>query len=68
MQTTRVRTLEKIQRIVRAHKEELRTQFGVKRIGIFGSYSRNEQRDKGDVLEGLPGVNVDPVSSLEGQK
>jgi len=49
MQTTRVRTLEKIQRIVRAHKEELRTQFGVKRIGIFGSYSRNEQRADSDI-------------------
>lgn len=49
MQATRVRTLGDVQRIIRVHKEELRTQFGVKRIGVFGSYSRNEQRKDSDV-------------------
>ena len=49
MQTTRVRTLEDVQKILRAHRKELSEKYGVKRIGIFGSYSRNEQRMDSDV-------------------
>ncbi|AEK72816.1 hypothetical protein GQS_04575 [Thermococcus sp. 4557] len=49
MQTTRVRTLEDVQKILRAHRRELSEKYGVRRIGIFGSYSRNEQRMEGDV-------------------
>ncbi|CAD5243648.1 nucleotidyltransferase family protein [Thermococcus camini] len=49
MQTTRIGTLEDVQRILRAHRKELREKYGVKRIGIFGSYSRNEQRIDSDV-------------------
>ncbi len=49
MQTTRVRTLEDVQKILRVHGKELSEKYGVKRIGIFGSYSRNEQRMDSDV-------------------
>jgi len=49
MQTTRVRTLEDVQKILRAHRKELSEKYGVKCIGIFGSYSRNEQRMDSDV-------------------
>ena len=49
MQTTRVRTLEDVQKILRVHRKELSEKYGVKRIGIFGSYSRNEQRIDSDV-------------------
>ena len=49
MQTTRVRTLDDIQKILRAHRKELSEKYGVKRIGVFGSYSRNEQRIDSDV-------------------
>ncbi|ASJ00223.1 nucleotidyltransferase family protein [Thermococcus gorgonarius] len=49
MQVSRVRTLRDVQRILRVHKEELREKYGVKRIGIFGSYSRGEQREDSDV-------------------
>ncbi|NJE61702.1 nucleotidyltransferase family protein [Thermococcus sp. 21S7] len=49
MQTTRVRTLEDVQKILRAHRRELSEQYGVRRIGVFGSYSRNEQRADSDV-------------------
>lgn len=31
------------------HKEELRTKYGVKSIGIFGSYVRGEQKKRSDV-------------------
>jgi len=32
-----------------AHAPAIRTQFGVKRIGIFGSFARGEQTRKSDV-------------------
>ncbi|MEW5761155.1 MAG: nucleotidyltransferase family protein [Candidatus Thermoplasmatota archaeon] len=35
-------TLTKIIAILRKHKKELNRRYGVKRIGIFGSYTRNE--------------------------
>ncbi len=49
MQVSRVRTLRDVQRILRVHKEELRERYGVKRIGVFGSYSRGEQKEDSDV-------------------
>ena len=49
MQVSQVGTLRDVQRILRVHKEELRERYGVKRIGIFGSYSRGEQKEDSDV-------------------
>lgn len=44
-----MKTLEEIKKILREHKEELERKFGVKEIGIFGSYVRNEQTEVSDV-------------------
>jgi len=44
-----MRTLEEIKRILAEHKEELKERYGVKELGIFGSYSRGEQRELSDV-------------------
>ena len=41
--------LEEIKKILRDHKEELKRKFGVKEIGIFGSYVRNEQTEVSDI-------------------
>ncbi|KUH34217.1 DNA polymerase III subunit beta [Thermococcus celericrescens] len=49
MQATRVKTLVDVQKILRAHRKELSEKYCVKRIGVFGSYSRNEQREDSDV-------------------
>lgn len=49
MRNARVKTLQNVSEVLRAHKGELRKKYGVKRIGIFGSYSRNEQRMGSDV-------------------
>ena len=49
MMRTRVKTLKDVQRVLQAHKEELRKKYSVKRIGVFGSYSRMEQREDSDV-------------------
>ncbi len=44
-----MKTLEEIKKILREHKEELKRKFGVKEIGIFGSYVRNEQTEVSDI-------------------
>jgi len=43
------KNLSEIKKIIRQHKEILEKRFKVKKIGIFGSYVRGEQRQKSDV-------------------
>lgn len=44
-----MKRLEDIQECVTAHKEELRRDYKVKEIGIFGSYVRGEQEERSDL-------------------
>jgi len=44
-----MRNLKDIKRILKKHQEELREKYGVKTIGIFGSFARNEQKEISDV-------------------
>ncbi len=44
-----MKTLEEIKIIIGAHKGKLKERFGIKEIGIFGSYARGEQTEKSDV-------------------
>ena len=41
--------INKIKLALSTHKEELKKEYGVKDIGIFGSYARNEQKSKSDI-------------------
>jgi len=41
--------LDNVKNIIKEHKTDLRQNFKVKYIGIFGSYARNEQKDDSDV-------------------
>ena len=41
--------INEIKKILKNHKEKLRKKFGVKKIGIFGSYAREEQKKSSDV-------------------
>jgi predicted nucleotidyltransferase len=41
--------LDKAKEIIEDHKIDLKLNFGVKEIGIFGSYVRGEQRDTSDI-------------------
>jgi predicted nucleotidyltransferase len=43
------KTREEILRILQAHKAELRERYGVRELGLFGSYVRGEQRRRSDV-------------------
>ena len=42
-------TLDEVKNMIKEYKGNLRQDFRVKEIGIFGSYVRGEQRDKSDV-------------------
>jgi uncharacterized protein len=41
--------LNKAKEIIKDHKTDLKLNFGVNEIGIFGSYVRGEQRDTSDI-------------------
>ncbi len=43
------KSLDEIKTILRAHKEELKEKYGVKEIGIFGSYVRGEATGESDL-------------------
>lgn len=34
---------------LRANRERLRNEFGIERIGLYGSFARNEQTEKSDI-------------------
>jgi predicted nucleotidyltransferase len=44
-----MKTFEEIKKIIQEHKEDLRKEYGVKEIGIFGSYVRGEQKAISDI-------------------
>ena len=44
-----MQNVEDIKRTLSAHKAELKNNFKVKTIGVFGSYVRGEQKRKSDV-------------------
>lgn len=44
-----MKTLEEIKTTLTKHKEKLKQNYKVKKIGIFGSYARGEQKEISDV-------------------
>lgn len=42
-------TIQEIERLIAQNKNKLESQFGVERIGVFGSYVRNEQSSTSDL-------------------
>jgi len=43
------RSLEEIEKLLKRHKDELRRKYGVRKIGIFGSYLRGEAKEGSDL-------------------
>lgn len=41
--------VQEVKKILLAHKQELKEKYGVKEIGIFGSYLRKENRESSDI-------------------
>lgn len=44
-----MKRLEEIKKILQEHKKEINEKYKVKRIGIFGSYVRDEEREGSDI-------------------
>ena len=44
-----MKTLNDIKAILQEHKAELRENYKVSEIGVFGSFARGEQRDRSDI-------------------
>ena len=44
-----MRTFEEIKEIVRKNKKELKEKYGLKEIGVFGSYLRGNQDENSDI-------------------
>jgi predicted nucleotidyltransferase len=44
-----MKTLDEIRELIQNHKDELRQQYGLKEIGVFGSYVRGAQREDSDL-------------------
>jgi uncharacterized protein len=44
-----MKTFEEIKDLLQSHKEKYREQYGLKEIGIFGSYVRGEQGAESDL-------------------
>jgi len=44
-----MKTIEEVKRLLEEYKEFLNDKFGIKEIGIFGSYVRNEQKERSDI-------------------
>ena len=49
MAETKTLKLERIINILKEHKEELKERYGIKGIGVFGSYVRGEYKGKSDL-------------------
>jgi len=62
------KSLDEIGKILKEHREELTERFGVREIGIFGSYVRSEQKRSSDIdilVEFYPGAEMDLIKFVE---
>ena len=61
-------TNDKIKKFLKKHEAELKEKYGVKEIGIFGSYIRGKQKKNSDVdilVEFYPNANMDLITFVE---
>ena len=45
----KVTSLDEIKGVIEQHRTELKSQFHVEKIGVFGSYARGDQKKRSDV-------------------
>ena len=43
------KSLDRIKEILKKHEKELKEEYGIKEIGIFGSYLRGEAKEESDL-------------------
>ncbi len=59
---------DEIKRILKEHNSELREKYGIKEIGVFGSYMRGEQKKGSDIdilVEFYPDAEMDLITFVE---
>jgi predicted nucleotidyltransferase len=59
---------DKIKIILKKHESELREKYGIKGIGVFGSYMRGEQKKGSDIdilVEFYPDAEMDLITFVE---
>jgi len=62
------KSTDKIKRILKKHESELRGEYGIKEIGVFGSYTRGEQKKGSDIdilVEFYPDAEMDLITFVE---
>jgi len=63
-----MKKIEEIKRVLKEYKEELKKKYGIKEIGIFGSYIRQEQSKDSDLdilVEFEPDAKMDLIKFVE---
>ena len=59
---------DKIKRILKKHESELREKYGIKEIGVFGSYVKGKQKKGSDIdilVEFYPDTEMDLITFVE---
>ena len=62
------KSVDEIKRILKKHESELKEKYGVKEIGVFGSYVRGEQKKGSDIdilVEFYPQAEIDLIKFVE---
>jgi len=62
------KTLDEIKKILKKHKKELKEKYGIKEIGIFGSYLRGEAKEESDLdilVEFKPDAKISLLDFVE---
>ena len=62
------KSVAEIKKILEKHRKELKEKYGVKEIGIFGSYVRGEDRGESDIdilVEFYPKAEMDLIRFVE---
>ena len=62
------KSLDEIKKILKKYEKELKEKYGVKEIGIFGSYIRGEAKEESDLdilVEFEPDANISLLEFVE---
>lgn len=62
------KSVDEIKRLLKKHESELKEKYGVKKIGVFGSYVRGEQKKDSDIdilVEFYPHAEMDLIKFVE---
>ena len=62
------KSLDRIKEILKKHEKELKEKYGIKEIGIFGSYLRGEAKEESDLdilVEFKPDAKISLLDFVE---